>query len=130
MLVAETAYIVTMILLKLSIGIFFLRLLVFKWQRNFILVTVGTYTMFGLGFFFFAIFQCGVRPDMPLFVSRMIGNKCHPKSLVLGMNYTHAILNALTDWMCGVLPLFFLNKSQMTMREKWGAAVLLCLAIL
>ncbi|KAI5268706.1 hypothetical protein E4T47_07625 [Aureobasidium subglaciale] len=54
-------YIVTTVVLKLALAIFFLRIIPenFAWQRKTIYLATGIYTTYGLVFAFIVIFQCG-----------------------------------------------------------------------
>jgi hypothetical protein len=111
-----------MIALKISLGLFFLRFLITKWQRVLIIATVTISTIFGVAHLFFAIFQCGYFSNIEVFISRMISGTCAAQSVGKGMNYTYAVLTMITDWICGLLPIFVLHEST-TMPKKTKIAV-------
>jgi len=58
-------YIVTTVVLKLALAIFFLRIIPenFSWQRKAIYIATGIYTTYGLAFTFIVVFQCGNPAD-------------------------------------------------------------------
>lgn len=58
-------YIVTTVVLKLALAIFFLRIIPenFSWQRKVIYIATGIYTTYGLAFTFIVVFQCGNPAD-------------------------------------------------------------------
>jgi hypothetical protein len=117
-----------MIALKLSLGIFFLRILLSRWQRLLLLTAITLATVFGLALFFFAIFQCGLFSDIEIFMERMIAGTCAKPRVGLAMNYTYAILTTFSDWICGLLPIFILKDSSMPMQTKLVVGFLLALA--
>jgi hypothetical protein len=124
----ELFYILTMIVLKLSIGLFFLRILVTRWQRLFLVSTIALATIFGVAHFFFAIFQCGLYAHIEIFIVRMVAGTCAKPKVGLGMNYTYATLTTFSDFVCGLLPIFILRESNMPIRTKIFIGCLLALA--
>src|ERR1700759_4156623 len=119
-----------MIMLKISIGLFFYRLTVLPYQKRFIVSVITVSSIFGTAFFFFAIFQCGPWKSPDEFLSRFMSEPCQPKGFALGMNYTHAIINALTDIICSFFPIYLISRSQMHWREKIAVIIILIMAIL
>lgn len=107
-----------MITLKLSLAIFFLRILTILWQRWIIVTTITLTTLFGIVNLFFAIFQCGYFSNITVFVERIVHNQCASESVGLGINYTYASLATTSDWTCVLIPIFVLRESTMPMRRK------------
>lgn len=107
-----------MVMLKLSLAVFFLRILTILWQRWIILTTVTLTTVFGIVNLFFAIFQCGYFSDITVFVDRLVRNKCASEAIGLGINYTYASLATTSDWTCVLVPIFVLQKSTMPTKRK------------
>jgi len=118
LIVTECFYILTMIALKLSLAIFFLRVLVTRWQRWIIVTTITLSTLCGVFYFFFAIFQCGYFSNIAIFIHRMVRGQCASMSVGLGMNYAYAALATTSDWACVVIPIFVLRESTMPIRRK------------
>jgi hypothetical protein len=129
-LAAESSYVVTMILLKIAIGLFFYRLTVLPHQRLAIIVVIAVTGGFGTAFFLFTIFQCGPWQSPDEFIHRFMMEPCQPRSLSLGMNYTQGILNAITDLLCAVFPLNLIRQSRLSRREKIAVTILILIAML
>lgn len=119
-----------MIALKLSLAIFFLRILIIPWQRLIILTAITLTTTFGIVNLFFAIFQCGYFSDISVFVYRIVRNQCANKAIGLGINYTYAALTTTSDWTCILIPIFVLKESTMPMRRKFLVGGLMIFASL
>jgi hypothetical protein len=88
-------YLWVTVVLKISLAIFFLRVITKKWHRYVIYSATAVYTVYGLTFAFIGIFQCG-NPKKFL-ANQLVGN-CLPNSMLQPMNYVSGSLNALTDW--------------------------------
>lgn len=82
-------------------------------------------TLIGVAYFFFIIFQCGAPIQGATFWHRFIAHKCQPDSAVLAMGYTHAIITALTDATCAILPILFLRRSKLDLGKKFIVGVIL-----
>jgi hypothetical protein len=116
------------VFIKLSIGIFFIRISASKGHKRFTIGVLTISTVFGLAFLLFALFQCGVYPGPTVFTNRMLQTQCAPRRVSLAMNYTHAIITAVTDWMCGIFPVFLIKQLRMPLRAKVIVLLLLVLA--
>lgn len=75
----------TMITLKISLGIFFARIVVEPSQIMLIYITVSVNACSSAAAFFYAIFKCG--PDLNEFVVQLLSNKCTPRILDRFMAY-------------------------------------------
>ncbi|KAF2437130.1 hypothetical protein EJ08DRAFT_13952 [Tothia fuscella] len=118
LLVCETFYIITMLTLKISLAIFFLRILLRPWQRRVVYTAVTISTIFSTAYFFFAVFQCGVvRNSLDLF-TRFSKEQCVSPASILGVSYTHAVITASTDWTFAVLPMVMIKTSRLEKKEK------------
>lgn len=58
-LVSELLYIVATMSLKVSLGLLLLRVLVKRWMKWVIYVTMVVSVVYGLVYFFIVLFQCG-----------------------------------------------------------------------
>ncbi|CAD0082697.1 unnamed protein product, partial [Aureobasidium vineae] len=116
-------YILTTIIFKLSLAVFFLRVVNQRWQRQVIIGSVTLYTLFGSAWLFVAIFQCGNPGD---YGKNELDGKCLPfKTVLRPLNYTHGVLNAVTDW------IFAISKSaQMHRQQKITVCTILGLGVL
>ncbi|KAI4736781.1 hypothetical protein E4T50_12731 [Aureobasidium sp. EXF-12298] len=121
-------YILTTIIFKLSLAIFFLRVVNQRWQRQVIIGSVTLYTLFGTAWLFVAIFQCGSPADYGK--NEALG-KCLPFRTVLRpLNYTHGVLNAVTDWIFAIIPIFVVRAAQMHRQQKITVCTILGLGVL
>jgi hypothetical protein len=119
-----------MISLKISLGIFFLRIVINQVQRRIIYFIVFLSSIFGFVYFFFIIFQCGAPIHGFTFWEKYLSHKCVPDGAVLGMAYTHAIINALTDTTFAIMPYFMVWKAKLTIQQKFLIGAILTIAAL
>jgi hypothetical protein len=117
-LIAESCYILAMATLKLSLGLFFLRIMVAKWQRISIYVILAISTLISIAYFLFALFECGFPVESSVYWGRFIEGNCVGPAAILGMSYTHALVTAGTDLSLLCLAIVLLNKSKMKLTEK------------
>jgi len=117
-----------MIFLKLSLAVFFLRIVVKPWQRWLIWGTLITYTMFSIAYLLIALLQCGNPHD---FLVNTVTEKCmsFPK-IVEPLGYAHSTFNAVTDWVFAILPIFVLQEAQLPRAAKLPIICLIILAAL
>ena len=114
--------------LKLSLAVFFLRVLQAQWQRWLIVAAVSISTVFGIAYFFFAVFQCGFVTSIQIFILKMVTGQCADRNVGVAMNYTYAILGTISDWTCGLVPIFLLVNSNMPKRAKIMVCCLMAFA--
>jgi hypothetical protein len=127
LLVTEIFYVLTMLFLKISLAIFFLRIMVAPWQRRVVYITAGIATAFSLAYFFFAIFQCGVPKGPYVFFIRKLSGQCVTPTQILGFSYAHGAITSLTDVIFGFLPIPMLHHTTMNRREKTTVGFILIL---
>ncbi|EME47215.1 hypothetical protein DOTSEDRAFT_166073, partial [Dothistroma septosporum NZE10] len=118
-------YIGSMMFFKISLGLFYLRLVIRPWQRHVVHVMIYFNIFYGTLLFFVAIFNCG---DPTEYLENELKNVCMPQDTLYGIQVTGSILNAITDWVFAVLPIFVLAKASMPLATKLSAGLILCLA--
>jgi hypothetical protein len=129
LMVAEAFYVVTMTALKVSVCIFFLRVMVRPWQRWFIFTSLFFATAVNLTYFFIIIFQCGVPSGGGLkFLMRQLAQTCLKKEEFLAASYIHGVITTLTDIGFAILPVTILKESTLGMRERVTVVGILTLA--
>jgi hypothetical protein len=106
-----------MMALKATLSLFFLRIIVETWQRRIIYFNLTLVTFLGVAYFFYAIFQCGIPHGTTFWVNKLTG-ECAGTSSILGLGYTHALVNALTDLSFVALSIPMLKKVHINHREK------------
>lgn len=117
-----------MLVLKISLAIFFLRIIVKPWQKAFVCVSVGLSSIFNLFYFFFTVFQCGVPSSPYLFFIRQLTGQCITRAEVLGVGYAYGGITIYTDAMFAILPAFILRGTNMNVRERLTVGFILILA--
>lgn len=83
--VSEAMYVLTMMVLKLSLGIFFARIVIKPWHFMLIYIAVGINICSSIASFFYCLFRCGANIDN--YVIQQLTNKCTPHLLDLFMAY-------------------------------------------
>jgi hypothetical protein len=117
-----------MMFLKISLAIFFLRIMVSVWQRRVVYLAAGLSATFNFGYLFFAIFQCGLPEGPRIFFIRRLTGQCVTRTQILGVSYVQGVITALTDVTFGILPIFVLMHTSMNLREKAIVTFILVLA--
>jgi hypothetical protein len=128
LLISETFYIWTLLVLKISVGLFYLRLSVERWHKGVVWFLMFISTSFSIGLFFFEVFQCGYISSMLDFVIKRATDKCVSGYTIQSMTYTHAAITAFTDWVFVILPFFILKNSKMQTKEKIIVGTLMAFA--
>jgi hypothetical protein len=121
-LIFNCLYVLTTILFKISLAIFFLRIVVAKWQRRLITISTAIFAAFSLAYMFITTFRCGSPRDILLHTAR---GKCITASIISPLLYVSGISNALMDVMFACLPTTILWNSQMPKRTKISCCILL-----
>jgi hypothetical protein len=114
----EVFYVWTMIMLKISLALFFFRLMKDKRERRILWIVVGASSVFGFAYFWFAVFQCGVPGKGKEFWYKKITEQCVSNVSALAMAYTHALIQAGTDILLVSLPIPMVRKAKINRREK------------
>ncbi|KAG9658321.1 hypothetical protein KCU95_g643, partial [Aureobasidium melanogenum] len=122
-------YIVTTVVLKLALAIFFLRIIPenFSWQRKSIYIATGIYTTYGIVFTFIVIFQCG---NPTSFFIQEARKACMSDTILQPLYYTAGGMNALTDWLFSLLPATVIWSAAIPRSMKISAGCLLGLGSL
>jgi hypothetical protein len=119
-----------MILVKISLGVFFLRILVERWQRTVVYIFVTLSSVVGFGYFWYAVFQCGVPGDS--YWQKLLTHQCKGANsrLVLGVSDLHASVNALTDIVLVSIPIPVVIRSKISLREKLVVGGIFAMAVM
>jgi hypothetical protein len=118
----------TMMTLKISLGIFFARIVIKPWQVGLIYVNVGVNIFSSLAAFFFCLFRCGSNIDN--YVLMQLADMCTTRTLDRFIAYQQAAVTTLTDIVFVTLPVLILWNSNMSKRSKISVGLILCLATL
>ncbi|KAK5999981.1 hypothetical protein QM012_005069 [Aureobasidium pullulans] len=118
-------YGLTCVLLKISLGLFFLRIIAEKWQRNVIYAGITINTIYGITYFGLCTFGCG---DPSKYLIRITLNQCISiKHVVIPASYVFTGLNAAMDWTMALLPITTIWHLNMPTLTKFYAYLLMLL---
>lgn len=122
-------YLLSTILLKITLGIFFLGIVVRPWQRLTIKLSVTIFVLYTFAYAFLYLFRCGAPPNyLNIF---FVNPSCAISEQAMApVNYIAAILNCLTDWMMAICPLFVISQLQLTRSAKASIYALTALGLL
>jgi hypothetical protein len=119
----EVFYILTTTFLKISLGLFFLRLLTKTWQRRLFHAILGISATYGLYYFFETIFHCGNPAKMGY---ALLGSRnCAPAALALTSGYIYGVINVLADWIFTLIPIVLLIDSDIDRRSKISVGIVM-----
>ncbi|KAJ4373178.1 hypothetical protein N0V83_003470 [Neocucurbitaria cava] len=120
---SEIFYILTTTLLKVSLGLFFLRILTKRWQTLIFHVVLGISATYGLFYVFVTIFQCG---DPAKLADSLLGSKaCLPSAFLLTTGYMYGVINVIADWTFVLIPISVLIDSDLDRRAKISVSVVM-----
>ncbi|RAL59006.1 hypothetical protein DID88_009035 [Monilinia fructigena] len=123
---SEWSYVLVITTIKISIALFYLRIIIPPWQRIVVKCTMWIVIFFGLAYFWLMVIQCWPIPfiwqrysRVPSGVLTFQNGGCLPKGVVVGATYAHSIINAGTDWALALLPIVMLWNVQMPIGVKF-----------
>jgi hypothetical protein len=117
LIATEALYILTIALVKLMLGFFFLRILMYPAQRKIVVIAVGIFTVYSFQYFFFVVFQCGV-PTGGVYWTRRVAGQCVRPLVGQVLAYLHASLTAGTDLLFIILPIIVVRQTRLNGKEK------------
>ncbi|KAH7066842.1 hypothetical protein BKA63DRAFT_453196 [Paraphoma chrysanthemicola] len=126
--VSEATYIIATMTLKISLGIFFVRIVVKPWQVGIIYVNVGINIFSSAAAFFYCLFRCG--PDLDRYAVQQVLDKCTPQTLDRFVAYQQAAVTTMTDLIFLIMPLIILWNANMSRQSKISVGFILSLAAL
>jgi hypothetical protein len=116
-------YALTCILLKISLGLFFLRIITERWQRNVIYAGITINTFYGIIYFGLCTFGCG---DPSNYLLRISLQQCISiKHVVIPASYVFTGFNAAMDWIMALLPMTTIWNLNMPRMTKFWAYMLM-----
>ncbi|KAF2119965.1 hypothetical protein BDV96DRAFT_641832 [Lophiotrema nucula] len=124
----EATYLITIMMMKISLGIFFARIVVKTYQLWLIYITVGLNVLSSAGSVFYCILRCGA--DLDQYVSRQLQDLCPSRNLDRFFAFQQASVTTLTDCILATLPVLILWNASMDKRSKVSVGLILSLAAL
>ncbi|CBX99486.1 hypothetical protein IAQ61_005261 [Plenodomus lingam] len=122
---SEVFYILTTTLLKVSLGLFFLRVLTAPWQTRIFHTLLSVSTMYGFVYALITIFQCGNPSKV---ADSLLGSpKCLPGPTLLATGYLYGSINVLADWTFVLIPISVLVGSDLDRKSKISVSMVMAL---
>ncbi|XWW96736.1 hypothetical protein V2A60_004716 [Cordyceps javanica] len=125
--IATIAYILAMMFVKLSIGVFLLRLSAKKVYSIIIKISLVIVTLYTLGVFFWDVFQC--MPVAKQWDYRIVEGRCASGQDIINAAYAISVLTVVSDWFYALLPIPMLWNVKMTQQAKVTVVLILGLGI-
>lgn len=140
-------YTMTIVFLKLSVGVFLIRISNRKLHKRIIYATMAISTIWGLVTVLILIFQCGYPSSMNEYIIAStaalsyiicaaadsmtgVNAKCISGAVALGIGYSWAVVTTGSDFLFTALPLFILRDAQINKRARIVLSVLLTMGAL
>lgn len=114
--------------IKLSIGVFLLRLASQRRYKWIIWVSMGIVAAMSSALFLWDMFQC--NPVAAQWDYTIPNHMCVAPEQVIQAAYALSVLSILSDWLYALLPIPMLWKAQMTPQAKATVSVVLGLGVL
>ncbi|KAI5379607.1 hypothetical protein J4E82_001647 [Alternaria postmessia] len=127
---SEVFYILTTTFLKVSLGLFFLRVLTKKWQKLIFHVILAISATYGLYYVFIALFQCGDPTRLADSLLSPSSPNCLPSALLLTSGYLYGVINVIADWTFVLIPITVLLDSDLDRRSKISVSIVMALGAL
>ncbi|KOS19290.1 hypothetical protein ESCO_000445 [Escovopsis weberi] len=124
---ATISYILNMMLIKLSIGVFLLRVSVKPVYNHIIRVSLVVVVLWSLGIFVWDVFQC--VPVEKQWDYRIRGGRCASPAEILAAAYAISALTIISDWLYALLPIPMLWSVKMSKQAKATVILILSLGI-
>ncbi|KAF5657608.1 integral membrane protein pth11 [Fusarium heterosporum] len=124
---ATATYILNMMFIKLSIGVFLLRLCVKRIYNWIIWISLAIISIWSVVLFFWNIFQC--HPVQMQWDFRIKEGRCVSADQIVSAAYAISVMTVLSDWLYALLPIPMLWSVKMTKQAKATVIVILGLGI-
>jgi hypothetical protein len=120
-------YLMTILLLKASLALFFLRFIIERWARLSIWGITILHLVWTFAVLLVSVFYCGNPAD--ILTKTMEGGKCISARTTLIIGVTWGVSNVVTDWFFALLPITFLLRSRLPRTTKISAVVVMMIAV-
>ncbi|PHH85655.1 hypothetical protein CDD83_111 [Cordyceps sp. RAO-2017] len=125
--IATAIYILNMMFVKLSIGVFLLRLAVWTVYQWILWISLIIVTLWSLGIFIWDIFQC--IPVAKQWDFRIEHGHCASPNAIISSTIALSVLTVGSDWLYAILPIPMMWNVKMTKQAKVTVIVILGLGI-
>ncbi|KAF2828144.1 integral membrane protein [Ophiobolus disseminans] len=122
---SEVFYILTTTVFKISLGLFFLRVLTKRWQTYLFHTLLFVSATYGLFYTLTTIFTCG--DPSKLANTLLDSKKCLPTAFILSTGYIYGTINVIADWTFVLIPICVLLESDLDKRSKISVSIVMAL---
>ncbi|KAK7953950.1 integral membrane family protein [Apiospora saccharicola] len=128
---ATATYVLDMMFIKLSIGIFLLRLATQKRYRYLIWGSLVVITIWSLALFFWNLFQCNPVPAQWDYTILERDPKAHCASgeEIVSAAYALSVMTILSDWLYALIPIPIVWNVKMTTQAKITVVLILSMGV-
>ncbi|RDW89746.1 hypothetical protein BP6252_01778 [Coleophoma cylindrospora] len=120
----EPVYVLANMSLKLSIGIFLLRIAVARTHRLIIYTVIVVSEVYGAAYFLLFCLQC--IPSKYFWTQYTGGSgSCMNTKIIIDATYVYSAISCWADWTLGVIPVFLVWNLQMNSRTKLSVGCIL-----
>ncbi|KAI1036570.1 hypothetical protein LB503_002955 [Fusarium chuoi] len=124
---ATATYILDMMFIKLSIGVFLLRLCVKRVYVWIIWISLAIISIWSVVLFFWNLFQC--KPVEMQWDFRIKDGNCVSADQIVSAAYAISVMTVVSDWLYALLPIPMLWSVKMTKQAKTTVIAILGLGI-
>ncbi|KAK7966697.1 integral membrane family protein [Apiospora aurea] len=128
---ATASYVLDMMYIKLSIGIFLLRLATQKRYRYLIWGSLVVIALWSLALFFWNIFQCNpveAQWDYTI-LERDPSAHCASGEEIVNAAYALSVMSILSDWLYALIPIPIVWNVKMTLQAKITVVLILSMGV-
>jgi len=128
---ATASYVSNMWLIKLSIGLFLLRLAAQRRYKYILGISIFVVGAWSLALFFWNIFQCNpvaAQWDYTI-LERDPTAHCVSADEIVSAAYALSALTILSDWLYALIPIPMIWQVKMTTQTKWSVIAVLSLGV-
>lgn len=116
-------YCVSMIMSKLSIGWFLLRIAIKRIHAWTIYFAMFISVIVGIVFFFVTLFQC--KPISYFWRKHTQTGQCMSIEVIVALGYVYSAFSIISDFTFAILPVFLVWNLQLNTKTKWALIPLL-----
>ena len=120
-------YVVNMMFIKLSIGLFLLRLAVQKRYIWILRISMVIILIWSVAIVFYQFFQC--KPVAFQWDNRIPGGICAPAEAFVAAAYSISVMTIVSDWLYSIMPIFMIWNVKMSVQKKFTVGLVLSLGI-
>ncbi|KAF2154636.1 hypothetical protein K461DRAFT_304019 [Myriangium duriaei CBS 260.36] len=123
---ATISYLLSTVLLKLSLACFYSPFLLSPWHRPLITSITSLSAALGSTLACIILFNCGLPTDKLL---KFIEGKCLSTRVILDLNYAYIVVDTISSWIFALIPILAVRAMTMPTPEKVSVMLILGLGV-